>query len=222
MDDGERHHWGEHLLNHLICAERDQCLTVAVSQVLDLTFSVDVFEFGKTKVVDLKPDGRNLDVTEDNKNEYVVLRLHSHPCVYVILSHMLVRGRYIRLLCEMKLVNAVEEQMQYFLDGFHEVIPKDEIAIFDEQELEMIINGLPDVDIDDLKAHTEYASGYTASSPQIQWFWRAVRTFDRELCVKMIQFITGTGKIPVGGFESLMGMSGPQKMNIHKDRSGVR
>lgn len=101
------------------------------------------------------------------------------------------------------------------------------------QELELIISGLPNVDIDDLKANTEY-SDYTGSSVQIQWFWRAVRSFTREQQIKLVQFVTGTGKIPVGGFAELVGMrfalskwtqvsntaSGPQKFSIHKDRNG--
>ena len=86
----------------------------------------------------------------------------------------------------------------------------------------MIISGLPDVDIDDLKANTEYADGYSQSSPQIQWFWRAMRSFDTETQVKCIQFVTGTGKIPVGGFANLVGMSGLQKFNIHRDRNTER
>ena len=69
----------------------------------------------------------------------------------------------------------------------------------------MIISGLPSVDVDDLQAHTQY-EGYTANSLQIQWFWRAVRSFNREQRMKLIQFATGTGRIPPGGFEALTGM----------------
>jgi E3 ubiquitin-protein ligase HUWE1 len=69
----------------------------------------------------------------------------------------------------------------------------------------MIMSGLPEVDVDDLRAHTEY-QGYTVSSPPIQWFWRAVRSFNRELRLKLIQFTTGTGRIPSGGFAQLVGM----------------
>ena len=39
----------------------------------DLTFSLEVQEFGVTKVIDLKPNGRNIVVTEENKQEYVRL-----------------------------------------------------------------------------------------------------------------------------------------------------
>jgi E3 ubiquitin-protein ligase HUWE1 len=69
----------------------------------------------------------------------------------------------------------------------------------------MIMSGLPEVDIDDLRSNTEY-SNYTPSSPQIQWFWRAVRSFNREQRLKLIQFATGTGRIPSGGFAQLVGM----------------
>jgi len=34
---------------------------------------------------------------------------------------------------------------------------------------------------------------------------------------RLIQFITGTSKIPVDGFENLKGMNGPQRISIHKD-----
>ena len=42
------------------------------------------------------------------------------------------------------------------------------IDIFNDHELELMISGLPEIDIDDLRANTEY-SGYTAASRQIQW-----------------------------------------------------
>lgn len=44
-----------------------------IDGVLDLTFSVERDDFGVTKIVDLIPDGRNIDVTNDSKAEYVRL-----------------------------------------------------------------------------------------------------------------------------------------------------
>lgn len=44
-----------------------------ITDVLDLNFSVDAEEFGETKVIELKPGGTNIPVTEDNKQEYVRL-----------------------------------------------------------------------------------------------------------------------------------------------------
>src|SRR6266516_1483680 len=100
--------------------------------------------------------------------------------------------------------------------GFHDIIPSDLIAIFNEQELELLISGLPDIDVDDWKSNTEYHN-YSASSPQIQWFWRAVRSFDKEERAKLLQFVTGTSKVPLNGFKELEGMNGFSKFNIHRD-----
>lgn len=70
--------------------------------------------------------------------------------------------------------------------------------------------------MDDWKANTEYHN-YTASSPQIQWFWRAVRSFDKEERAKLLQFVTGTSKVPLNGFKELEGMNGINRFNIHRD-----
>lgn len=53
-----------------------------------------------------------------------------------------------------------------FLEGFYDIIPKRLISIFNEQELELLISGLPNVDIEDLKANSEYHK-YQANSLQV-------------------------------------------------------
>lgn len=62
---------------------------------------------------------------------------------------------------------AIRKQLAAFLEGFYEIIPKRLISIFTEQELELLISGLPTIDIDDLKANTEYHK-YQSSSIQVQ------------------------------------------------------
>jgi E3 ubiquitin-protein ligase HUWE1 len=163
-----------------------------ITDIIVETFSVEDDEFGVTKVVDLIENGRNIPVTEDNKHEYV------------------------RLIVEHKLLTSVKEQMENFLKGFHDIIPEDLIAIFTEQELELLISGLPDIDVDDWKSNTEYHN-YTAASQQIQWFWRAIRSFDKEERAKLLQFVTGTSKVPLNGFKELEGMNGVNRFNIHRD-----
>lgn len=64
------------------------------------------------------------------------------------------------------MTGSIRLQIKSFLDGFYEVIPKSLISIFNEQELELLISGLPNFDIDDLKANTEYHK-YTESSLQV-------------------------------------------------------
>ncbi|XP_013917131.1 PREDICTED: E3 ubiquitin-protein ligase HUWE1-like [Thamnophis sirtalis] len=158
----------------------------------DLTFSTEVQEFGVCEVRDLKPNGANILVTEENKKEYV------------------------HLVCQMRMTGAIRKQLAAFLEGFYEIIPKRLISIFTEQELELLISGLPTIDIDDLKSNTEYHK-YQANSIQIQWFWRALRSFDQADRAKFLQFVTGTSKVPLQGFAALEGMNGIQKFQIHRD-----
>lgn len=156
------------------------------------TFSVEREDFGEKVIIDLIENGRNISVTEENKQEYV------------------------RLVAEWKMIGSVSEQLENFLSGFHDIVSADLIAIFNEQELELLISGLPDIDVDDWKNNTDYQN-YTAAAPQIQWFWRAVRSFDKEERAKLLQFVTGTSKVPLNGFKELEGMNGFSRFNIHRD-----
>lgn len=159
----------------------------------DLTFTTESDEFGTVKSVELKEDGSNIFVTEENKLEYV------------------------QLLTEFKLTTAIKPQIDSFLRGFNEIIPAHLISVFNEQELELLISGMPEIDLDDWKANCDYQGGYTIASPQVQWFWRAVRSFDSETRAKLIQFVTGTSKVPLEGFSKLQGSDGIQKFQIHRD-----
>jgi E3 ubiquitin-protein ligase NEDD4 len=49
----------------------------------------------------------------------------------------------------------VEEQFQAFIAGFHELIPADLVNVFDERELELLIGGIADIDVEDWKKHTD-------------------------------------------------------------------
>lgn len=163
-----------------------------ITDIITETFSIESDDFGESRIIDLIENGRHIPVTEENKQEYV------------------------QLVVEYRLTGSVEEQLENFLIGFHDIIPAELVSIFTEQELELLISGLPDINVDDWKANTEYHN-YSASSPQIQWFWRAVRSFDKEEQAKLLQFVTGTSKVPLNGFKELEGMNGFSRFNIHKD-----
>ncbi|KAL8462223.1 hypothetical protein ACS0TY_033325 [Phlomoides rotata] len=169
-----------------------------VSDIPDLTFSMDPDEekhilYEKTEVTDyeLKEGGRNIRVTEETKHEYVDL----------VADHIL--------------TNAIRPQINSFLEGFNELVPRELISIFNDKELELLISGLPEIDLADLKANTE-CTGYTAASNVVQWFWEVVEGFNKEDMARLLQFVTGTSKVPLEGFKALQGISGPQKFQIHK------
>ncbi|CAI5971390.1 unnamed protein product, partial [Closterium sp. NIES-65] len=169
-----------------------------ISDILDLTFSMDADEekrilYERTEVTDheLIPGGRNIRVTEENKHEYV------------------------DAVADYRMTAAIRPQIAAFMEGFTELIPKDLIAMFNDKELELLISGLPEIDIDDLRSNTDY-TGYTAGSPQIQWFWDVVAHLSKEDRARLLQFVTGTSKVPLEGFKALQGLSGQQRFQIHK------
>lgn len=162
-----------------------------ITGILDYTMSAEYDEFGEQTVIDLMPNGRNIPVTEENKAEYV------------------------RLVTEVRMTKTIEKQIEAFKEGFHELIPHEDCKIFNELELELLMSGLPDIDMADLKANVEY-TGYTASSPQVNWFWRCVGKMDQEDLARLVMFVTGTSKVPLEGFSNLQGMNGTQKFQIHR------
>ena len=113
------------------------------------------------------------------------------------------------------MTNSIRSHIDSFLAGFHEIIPPSLIKLFSERELELLISGLPDIDVDEWKNNTDLR-GYKSSDPMIQWWWRAVRSFDQTEKAKLLQFITGTSKVPLEGFAHLQGVNGTQRFNIHR------
>ncbi|XP_073476561.1 E3 ubiquitin-protein ligase NEDD4-like isoform X14 [Aquarana catesbeiana] len=157
---------------------------------LDLRFCIDEENFGQTYQVDLKPNGSEMVVTNENKREYI------------------------DLVIQWRFVNRVQKQMNAFLEGFTELIPIDLIKIFDENELELLMCGLGDVDVNDWRQHTLYKNGYCANHPAIQWYWKAVLLMDAEKRIRLLQFVTGTSRVPMNGFAELYGSNGPQLFTI--------
>ncbi|KAK6217543.1 e3 ubiquitin-protein ligase hula [Colletotrichum tabaci] len=159
--------------------------------ILEQTFSTEDERFGVMTVEDLIPGGRDIDVTNENKKEYV------------------------DLMVKWRIEKRIAEQFQAFKDGFHELIPQDLVNVFDERELELLIGGIAEIDVDDWKKHTDYR-GYTESDEVIQFFWQTIRSWDGEQKSRLLQFATGTSRIPVNGFKDLQGSDGPRRFTIEK------
>ena len=162
-----------------------------ITDVLELTFSVEDDNFCEKRELDLKPNGRNIAVTNENKLEYV------------------------QLVTEWKIETRVSEQFRAFKTGFNELVPEDLVNVFDERELELLIGGISEIDVDDWKKHTDYR-GYSENDEVIQWFWKCIREWDSEQKSRLLQFTTGTSRIPVNGFKDLQGSDGPRRFTIEK------
>uniref|UniRef100_A0A2K6P7H5 HECT-type E3 ubiquitin transferase n=1 Tax=Rhinopithecus roxellana TaxID=61622 RepID=A0A2K6P7H5_RHIRO len=119
------------------------------------------------------------------------------------------------LMTEWRFSRGVQEQTKAFLDGFNEVVPLQWLQYFDEKELEVMLCGMQEVDLADWQRNTVYRH-YTRNSKQIIWFWQFVKETDNEVRMRLLQFVTGTCRLPLGGFAELMGSNGPQKFCIEK------
>ncbi|XP_008120283.2 NEDD4-like E3 ubiquitin-protein ligase WWP2 isoform X2 [Anolis carolinensis] len=158
---------------------------------LELFFIQDMDILGKVTTHELKEGGESIRVTEENKEEYIML------------------------LTDWRFTRGVEEQTKAFLDGFNEVAPLEWLRYFDEKELELMLCGMQEIDMSDWQKNTIYRH-YTKNSKQIQWFWQVVKEMDNEKRIRLLQFVTGTCRLPVGGFAELIGSNGPQKFCIDK------
>jgi hypothetical protein len=87
--------------------------------------------WGTAQTIELKSDGANCMVTNRNVDEYIQLQM-----------------RY-------RLLERVKEQIKALLVGFYDVIPEALLSVFDFQELELLLCGLPEIDIEDWKRNTE-------------------------------------------------------------------
>ena len=158
---------------------------------LELTFSTEDHSFGRNQVIDLIPDGRKIAVTEDNKEEYV------------------------RKVCQYRMTTSIQSQIKAYLSGFFELVSPELVAVFTPRELELLISGLPDIDVTDLKQNTDYV-GWRATDKEIGWFWNVMFSLSRNEKAAFLQFVTGSSKVPLAGFSELQGMRGIQKFSIHK------
>uniref|UniRef100_A0A8C7ZP84 E3 ubiquitin-protein ligase n=1 Tax=Oryzias sinensis TaxID=183150 RepID=A0A8C7ZP84_9TELE len=159
---------------------------------LDMRFTIDEERFGETHQHELKPGGADIVITNENKKEYI---------------DMVMQWRF---------VHRVQKQMAAFKEGFFELVPEDLIKIFDENELELLMCGLGDVDVNDWKKHTKYKNGYCAEHAVIVWFWKTVLLMDAEKRIRLLQFVTGTSRVPMNGFAELYGSNGPQLFTIEQ------
>ena len=165
--------------------------TDVTGQPTYFTFSYDHDNLGDLQTIDLIENGRFIDVTEENKFDYV------------------------QKLCSSKLYDTIKPQVEALLKGFYEIIPQKLISIFNHRELELVISGLPTIDIKDWKNNTEYEN-YNEESPIIKYFWEIIESFDNDERAEFLQFVTGCSKVPLEGFSALQGIGGINKFKISK------
>nr|GLL43891.1 E3 ubiquitin-protein ligase UPL6 [Ipomoea trifida] len=147
---------------------------------LELYFVVVNNEYGEQREEELLTGGRTMRVT----NENVITFIH------LVANHRL---------------NAqIREQSSHFLRGFQVLIQKEWIDMFNEHELQLLISGSVDgIDVDNLRAHTNYTGGYHKDHYVIEMFWEVVKNFSLGNQRKFLKFVTGCSRGPLLGFKYL-------------------
>eukprot|EP00794_Sanderia_malayensis_P020096 gene20096-22066_t len=149
---------------------------------LELTFTEDVYDDNQVfvKTVDLKPNGSQIPVTNENKMKY--------------LQHV----------AEYRLVNRVKDEIAAFLKGLNSLVPDKLLSLFDENELELLICGTDNISVTDLQNNfVKCGGGGTSFEKVLVWFWEILETFNQEELSRLIQFTTGCSQLPPGGFKDL-------------------
>ena len=168
--------------------------------ILGLDFSVTEDRFGEKVSVDLINNGSNIDITEENLTEYLESQV------------------------KYRLLTRVHDQLFHLLSGFYDVVPEPLLSVFDFQELELLMHGLPDIDLDDWKRNTEYTGDFINNSSHrvVQWFWDTIEEMPHDSKAKTLQFVTGTSGVPSQGFSVLQGNDGNiRRFTVHGDH-GVK
>ncbi|KAL9643574.1 hypothetical protein ABK040_010187 [Willaertia magna] len=151
-----------------------------VEDVFCRTFQVETEVFGHKVTHDLKPNGGNIYVTNQNRQEYV------------------------DLLVEWTLEKSILQQFNAFMEGFRMVCSDPTILnLFRPEELDLLICGSPVLDFEALERTTRYADGYDKDDPLIKDFWDVVHHFTEEEKKKFLMFCTGSDRVPIKGLGEL-------------------
>lgn len=144
-----------------------------------------------TRVVELKPNGASIPVTEENKAEYVKLAFEHY-------------------------LTGCSPQMALIKESFFQFCPQEILLeIFSWKDLAEVVGGSPDINVEEMRHFTE-CRGFNTTDRVVTWFWELVADMKQEDLKLLLRFVTGTDKVPVGGFEFLYGSNGPQRLTLNK------
>ena len=144
---------------------------------LEIYYNINLKDINdNTHSFDIKRDGINIHVRDIN--DYINKRIDFMTSLY-------------------------EPFIKRIRDSLFNIIPKQVIQSFTSDQLELLINGRPFIDIEDWKHFTEYREPYNINHEIIIWFWNIVSQLSQQELSNLLMFATGTSRVPLGGFEQL-------------------
>jgi E3 ubiquitin ligase SMURF1/2 len=116
-----------------------------------------------------------------------------------------------RLYVNYRFMRGIEQQFLALQKGFSELVPIHMLRPFEEHELELVIGGLGSIDVEDWKQNTRLKH-CTLDTPVVKWFWQIVEIYNAEMRARLLQFVTGSSRVPLQGFKALQGKQ-PQNLD---------
>jgi hypothetical protein len=145
-----------------------------VEQVYCRDFVATYRSFGEDVVVPLIPNGEATPVTSQNRQQFV--------------------DQYV----DWYLNRSIAEQFNAFRDGFWSVLSGHAITLFQPGEIEEMIRGSSELDLDSLQAVTTY-DNCNSRTEVVEWFWQYWKQSSEPMQRKILMFITGSDRVPSNG-----------------------
>ncbi|CAG4954509.1 unnamed protein product [Colias eurytheme] len=147
---------------------------------LGLDFTIVSDELGEQRIEELKPGGANIPVTAENRIEYI------------------------HLVADFKLNRQIRAQCAALKRGLTSVVSSEWLRMFSCRELQLLVSGAEvPIDLDDLRAHTQYGGGFSETHPVIVQFWKVVARFTDDQRRQLLKFVTSCSRPPLLGFKDL-------------------
>ncbi|XP_031558665.1 probable E3 ubiquitin-protein ligase HERC4 isoform X2 [Actinia tenebrosa] len=150
-----------------------------VEDTFGLDFQVVREKYGAVEKIDLIPNGSEVKVTAENREQYV--------------------DAYI----DYNLNKSVHKQFEAFSMGFHRVCGGRVLDFFHPQELMEMVVGCQEYDFKIFEKVAEYKGEYYDRHLVIMNFWDVFHEFPLDMKKQFLAFLTGSDRVPILGMESL-------------------
>ncbi|KAI0174527.1 HECT-domain-containing protein [Pestalotiopsis sp. NC0098] len=105
---------------------------------------------------------------------------------------------YIRYLTDV----SIAPQYEAFARGFRACLHPKSLQLLTPTLLQSIVEGTQEIDIGELRRATRY-TGWDASHRTIRDFWSIVKRYDDNMKRKLLEFVTASDRVPVGGTRNI-------------------
>ncbi|KAK2771475.1 hect domain protein [Colletotrichum kahawae] len=117
-------------------------------------------------------------VTNENRNAYV--------------------SDYIRYLTDV----SVRPQYKAFERGFRACLHPKALQLLTPSLLQSLVEGVQEIDVSELRRYARYV-GWDNSHRSVRDFWSIVKRYDEKMKRKLLEFVTASDRVPVGGMKNL-------------------